>query len=104
MILILENAQKYCCEDISNIENYQDAINSPETYDIHHRLETEDEFGNRLSVSKTYKDLIKEGKYYNVPAKELIFLSHSEHQKLHLSFENRKERNCKRNKIKYAFI
>ena len=31
-------AKDYCCEDISNIENYYVALNSSEEYDCHHRL------------------------------------------------------------------
>lgn len=66
----------YCCEDISKIENFELAT-SDETrmWDIHHRKE--------IIENKTRKDLIAEGKYYNVPASELIFLTRSEHMKLH---------------------
>ena len=66
----------FCKDDISLIENYEKTLNDNENiWDIHHRLETE------LGVSKQY--LIDNNLYYNRPASELIFLSKSEHQKLH---------------------
>lgn len=86
MIKIISNTKKYCSEDISLIENYDLAILSNEIYDIHHRLETHDKNGNLLNKSLSAKKLIQMGLYYNRPAEELIFLSHSEHQKLHHSF------------------
>ena len=67
--------KKYCSEDISLIENYYEAINSDEVWDCHHRLEIE--------LNKTPKELQKLNLYYNRPAKELIFLTHSEHSRLH---------------------
>lgn len=67
--------KSYCKEDISLIENYNEAINSEEKYDCHHRLETE------LNVSKQY--LIDNNLYLNRPASEFIFLPHREHVSLH---------------------
>lgn len=69
-------ARMFCCEDISLIENYQEAINDTEqTWDCHHRLETE------MNISR--KDLIKKKLYYERPSSELIFLTHSEHISMH---------------------
>ena len=75
--MICENAvRKYCCEDISLIENYQAAINDKEqTWDCHHRLEIE--------LNKSRQELINLNLYNNRPANELIFLTHSEHKALH---------------------
>lgn len=39
----------YCCEDLSLIENYNEAVNSPEEYVIHHRLEIQ---GDKLLSRK----------------------------------------------------
>lgn len=75
----------YCCEDISLIENYEEAINSKERYNCHHRLETHDENGLLRDVPITSSKLIEMNLYYNRPAKELIFLTLSEHQKIHHS-------------------
>lgn len=66
----------YCCEDITLIENYEQAINDKtQTWDCHHRLETDEQ--------KSIQELKDEGRYYNVSANELIFLSPSDHHKLH---------------------
>ena len=67
-------AKSYCCEDLSLIENYELAIaDTTQMWEIHHRRGT--------IYSK--KDLKEIGEYYNRPATELIFLTHSEHRRLH---------------------
>ena len=72
-----KNAKAYCCEDISLIENYYEAINSDEMWDCHHRLEIQnDTILNR-------NELISMGKYYKVFAKDLIFMLKTEHRKMH---------------------
>lgn len=72
------NVKKYCCEDISKIENYELAINDKtQTWDCHHR-------GEILPCGRfSINDLKKFNLYWNRPANELIFLTHSEHRKLH---------------------
>jgi len=56
-------AKRYCCEDISKIENYEKAVNDDtQTWDIHHRLEIQGEFVNSSSLLK------KCGMYFKVPA------------------------------------
>lgn len=74
------NVKKLCCEDISNIKNYEEAVNSPEIYDCHHRMQL---IETGAVVNSTKQDLIDWDIYFNRPADELIFLSHSEHIKLH---------------------
>ena len=69
--------KKYCCEDISLIENYQEAVNDTEMWECHHRLEIQGEL--RFSVNKL-KEL---GYYWNRPACELVFLTKIEHHYLH---------------------
>ena len=71
------NARTYCCEDISNIENYDKAIADTENmWDCHHRVET--------IMNCGIKELKAQGCYYNRPAHDLIFLTHKEHIRLHL--------------------
>lgn len=65
---------KRFCKEFENIENYQEAISSPEKYDCHHRLE---------ETGLSRKDLIDKDMYYNRPASELIFLTHRGHASLH---------------------
>lgn len=72
-----KNVKKYCCEDISLIENYNEAINSDEMWDCHHRLEIE--------LNKSVQELKDLNLYFNRPADELIFLTKSEHIKIHNS-------------------
>ena len=70
--------KKYCCEDISLIENYELAINDKsQVWHIHHRWEVS-------SVGIFSRDyLISIGIYWNRPANELIFLTKSDHTRIH---------------------
>lgn len=78
-----ENLRRYCCEEISNIEGYGEAITSNKMFDCHHRLETNNSDGERRTVNLTKKELIALDIYYNRPASELILLPHGEHTALH---------------------
>ena len=61
-----------------DIENYNEAVSDTiHIYDCHHRKE--------IAEKKTRQQLIDEGVYYNRPPEELIFLTHEEHAKLHMS-------------------
>lgn len=74
-------AKKYCCDKLYLIENYDKAINDEsQTWDCHHRLETE--------LNLTTKELKEKDMYFNRHASELIFLTHSEHTKLHNSLRD----------------
>ena len=73
-------AKCYCLEDISLIENYQEAISDQTNmWNIHHRREC-DENGRTLF---TKKQLIEMNLYFNRPASELLFVTRSMHNKLH---------------------
>lgn len=80
--MIYKNTVKrYCCEDISKIENYDKAVaDTTQTWDCHHRMELTK---TGAVVDSSRQDLIDWGIYYNRSADELIFLTHSEHQRLH---------------------
>ena len=70
----LKNVKKFCKDDFSLIENYDKAIaDDTQVWDCHHRRET----------IYSVKDLQDIGEYYNRPACELIFLTKSEHTRLH---------------------
>ena len=77
------NAEKYCAEDISLIENYNEAVSSKELYHCHHRLEIQDD--------KCYfaKELKQMNLYYGRPASELIFLKAREHKDLHFDYSEK---------------
>ena len=66
--------KSYCKDDISLIENYDKAVADKSlVWHCHHRRET----------IFSRKDLIEIGEYYNRSACELIFLTKSEHHRLH---------------------
>lgn len=68
--------------DESLIENYEKAIaDETQTWVCHHRRELE-------PIKKTIEDLIAEGLYWNRPPEELIFLTNSDHCKLHSTGKN----------------
>ena len=75
---------KYCCEDISKIENYELAKKDDfRGWVCHHRLETHTSEGERRLVDISKGELEALGMYYHRPSEELIYLTKSEHQKLH---------------------
>ena len=72
------SAKKYSKDDISKIENYDKAISdNTQIWDCHHRAEILP--CGRFSVD----DLKKFDLYWFRPASELIFLTKSEHGRLH---------------------
>lgn len=78
-------AKKFCKDDISKIENYDKAIaDTTQTWHIHHRLELtlDGEFAHSM------EELKRLGMYYKRPYFELIFLTKSEHHRLHKEDEN----------------
>ena len=69
-----KRAKSYCKDDISLIENYDKAVSdTTQLWHCHHRRE--------IIFSKS--DLIEIGEYYNRPACELIFLTPTDHRRLH---------------------
>lgn len=76
----LHHVKEYCRDDISLIENYEQAINdTTQMWHCHHRLELTLD----CEFARTKEDLIRLGMYYNRPYFELIFLTVSEHKKIH---------------------
>ena len=74
--MIPKTVKHFCSEDPSLIENYELALNdTTQIWDCHHRLETD--------LGLTADELKEQNKYLNVPASELILLTHSEHTRLH---------------------
>ena len=86
--------ERYCCEDISKIENYDKAISDDtQVWHCHHRLEL---VKTGAVVDSTKQDLIDWGLYYNRPADELIFLTGKEHLALHYKGTKRSEETIQR--------
>ena len=72
-----KQARKFCKEDLSKIKNYDLAIaDTMQVWDLHHMTET------WWNCSR--KELIDNECYYNRKACELIFLTRSEHIRLHM--------------------
>lgn len=71
-------AKLFCSDDISNIENYIEALNDKDNvWDCHHKLEIHSDYNNSRN------DLKLMNLYYHRPSGELIFIKHNEHTKLH---------------------
>ena len=88
IIMISETqARKYCKEDISLIENYEQAINdNTQKWHCHHRRES----------VYTKKGLIEIGEYYHRPAIELIFMTEEEHKRFHRIGKHHSEKTKKK--------
>lgn len=91
------NVKKYCRDDISKIENYEQAINDKEhKWDCHHRLELtlDGEYAHNI------EDLKRMGMYYDRPYFELIFIKHSEHVSLHTSRQCEQSKESRKTKLR----
>ena len=74
-----KNWKSYCSEPLELVENYQQAeAEKVVNWQIHHRLEIQPD-GTRVSA----KELVNQGKYWNRPASELVFMRCEEHTSLH---------------------
>lgn len=81
--MISKKAKRLCKEDISKIENYEQAMNDKtKTWCCHHRDEVKI-LPSGMTVIRSMQDLKDAGRYYGCPANELIFLTRSEHNRLH---------------------
>lgn len=84
MSVNFNGVRKFCCEDISLIENYDKAItDKTKTWDCHHRLESHTSDGELRFIFITSDELKALDLYYQRPASELIFLTCKEHRLLH---------------------
>lgn len=80
-------AHSYSKDDISKIENYDKAVaDTTQTWHLHHRDEVRILPSGMMS-RRTKEELIENGRYYQCPANELIFLTRSEHRRLHMEGE-----------------
>ena len=83
---------KQYCKDYENIENYDKALKDDfKGWQCHHRLETHNSDGERRLVDITKKELKALNMYYNRPSDELIFMTTSEHIRLHHKGKHRSE-------------
>lgn len=69
-----ENAKWFCCEDISKIYGYAEAVaDKKRVWHCHHCL----------GLAYTPEQLKAKGLYYKRPASELMFVTKSQHRMLH---------------------
>lgn len=84
----LKHTNKFCKDDISLIENYDKAVtDTTQMWDCHHRDEIRI-LPSGMIVIRSLAELKENGRYYNCPANELIFLTRSEHMKLHSKYKS----------------
>lgn len=89
-------AKKFCKEDISKIENYDKAMSdTTQTWHCHHRDEIRFLPSGMIALRST-QELIENGRYYNCPANELIFLTKGEHMCIHQKNRSYSEETCKK--------
>lgn len=74
----LKTLRKYC-KEYTLIENYKEALDSPDMWECHHRLELDDD-GNFLN---SRSDLKEKGLYFGRHPEELIFLPRTLHRRMH---------------------
>lgn len=80
-MICLQTVKKFCNGNISDIENYDLAIKDTEKcWHCHHRMEIQPD-GVRLKR----KWMIEHGIYFNVDPVMLIFLTESEHRRIHMA-------------------
>lgn len=72
------------CRTPELIENYDKAIaDDSQVWECHHRLETHNSDGEKRLVNLLAEELKALDMYFNRPPEELIFLTTSEHERLH---------------------
>jgi len=84
-MISFRKAHWFCKDDISLIENYEEAVNSEEIWDVHHRDEIRI-LPSGVIALRSRQELKDNGRYFKCPANELIFMSHTEHAKLHAKY------------------
>ena len=78
----LRKVKKYC-KEYTKIENYDLAVSdTTQTWHCHHRDEVRT-LPSGMVVLRTVEELKENGRYYDCPPNELIFLTKSEHSRLH---------------------
>lgn len=94
-------AHRFCRDDISKIENYEEAVNDKtQTWHIHHRLELTLDGEFALSAAQ----LKMHDMYYHRPYYELIFLTPTEHRRIHNIGQSEDTRNKRINSLNGHYV
>lgn len=83
MIAKYKSHLKRFCRNYTEVENYQEAVSSPDRWDLHHRMEIQPD-----GVKLSRQWMIEHDIYYHLDPFMLIFLPHSVHQRMHLEVKN----------------
>ena len=95
-MISIEKATRYCCEPIEHIENYTDAVaDKVRKWVCHHRDEIRI-LPSGMVTRRTSDELIENGRYWLVPANELIFILDTEHRAMHAHYQPATEEGRKR--------
>ena len=79
--------QKTCfCQTPELIENYEQAINDKTQIWICHHRDGIRKLPSGIIAVRSKDELIENGRYYNCPPNELIFLTPSDHSKIHSDY------------------
>lgn len=82
-MICLKKVKMFCKGDYTKIENYDKAIaDSTQTWHCHHKDEVKI-LPSGIQVIRSKDELIENGRYYDCPPNELIFMTRSDHRKLH---------------------
>ena len=81
-------AYSYCKEDIQLIENYDKAkADCSQTWICHHKDEVRF-LPSGMIVTRSAEELMENGRYFNCPANELVFLPRDYHCAFHNKYMN----------------
>ena len=82
----------YCKGNFAKIENFEMAMSDEtQVWHCHHRLETHTSDGEKRLIELTPTELRALGMYYDRPPEELIFLTKSEHGRIHTPWNKGKK-------------
>lgn len=83
----MRSIKKFCKGDYTKIENYEKAIaDTTQTWHLHHKDECKT-LPSGIKVIRTREEMIENDRYFNCPVNELIFLTKSDHTRLHMSYQ-----------------
>ena len=89
-------ANAYCKDDISLIENYEQAKNDDSEVWVCHHRDGVKILPSGIKVYRTREELKENGRYFHCPANELIFLKPKDHSELHSKGKPRSEETKKK--------
>ena len=91
-MICLARVKRFCKDEVSLIENYDKAIaDTTQTWECHHRDEIRI-LPSGMVAHRTSEELKENGRYFGCPANELIFLTRSEHKRLHGIYQSEEKK------------